>query len=30
LIFSSSFELEESLLKKSKSLQIAHTQDMIF
>jgi hypothetical protein len=30
LIFSSSSEMEESSLKKSKSLKEAHTQDMIF
>jgi hypothetical protein len=30
LTFSSSSELEESSLEKSKSLKAAHTQDMIF
>jgi hypothetical protein len=30
LTFSSSFELEESSLEKSKSLRVAHTRDMIF
>jgi hypothetical protein len=30
LIFSSSFELEESSLEQSKSLKAAHAQDMIF
>jgi hypothetical protein len=30
LTFSSSFELEESSLEKSKSLKAAHAQDMIF
>jgi hypothetical protein len=30
LVFSSSSELEESSLKKSKSLKAAHAQDVIF
>jgi hypothetical protein len=30
LVFSSSFEIEESSLEKSKSLKTAHAQDMIF
>jgi hypothetical protein len=30
LTYSSSFELEESSLEKSKLLKVAHAQDMIF
>jgi hypothetical protein len=30
LVFSSSYELEESSLEKSKSLKAAHARDMIF